>query len=1038
MREGKGTPSVLAFEDFELDELRFELRHRGQPVRVQPKVLRLLLYLAQHRERCVAAQELLDALWPAERVTTASIKRAIGGARRALGEDASSQASIRTVRGRGYQFVRAVSVRLEAHEPSAAASKPQASAFFGREPVLRQLAQDIAAAREGHGRLIWVSGEPGIGKTRLLAELAALAARENIPAWFGRCTLAEGAPALWPFVQMLRAAALELPAEQVLRAMGSGSVDIAAAIPELRRTYPEIACPQAIDSTAARFRFFDSLSCFLQRVAEPTGLCLLFDDLQHADALTLAALSFLTEQLDRSHVLVVGTFRSGAASAAPGGEAEPWARLLRLPAAHEISLAGLSPNELASWLDSRFGSRPAPQLVARLHEQTAGNPLFVERVLLTFGEHSPQSLHNALRQRLAPERVQRAIEQHLARLTDAVRDCLQVAAVFGSEFTLGSLAQVLDEPPAAVAQSLLAAADAGLVRVPEAHVGSYAFAHGLIRTALYEQLGLKRRAQLHAMAARALEARSVGNELQVAQIADHYLRAAPAHDAGRALPAARRAAEAALQRAAFEEAAALFERALAAIELGSPEPRTQLELLLSWGDALARAGDASAARAALLDAAARARELGAHELVVRAAMVFAQQPETGSLDPARVALIEAALQCLPADDPRFSCLQALHAKALTYCRDRAGCTRIARKALVAARGLSDPALRTSALTACWHALAEPDSLVERKQIVHELARVGHEHHEPRALLWSAVARVGCAMEVGDLADVDAAIASIASLAEQLREPYFRWHALTFQAMRATLAGRLSDAEHWVEAALETGGRLGAAGARHVYCAQLSAIRRLQGRIEDTERLVREVSLAHPSVAGWQAALATIEAEQGLTDQPRAVLARLVERDLAALRCDPFALSAIAPTADLCLLVGDATLARPIYQALKPYATRHGSVSIGIGSHGPLARHLGRLALQMHECDLAERHFAEALALSEAMPSPLFISLSLVGYAHMLLVARPNAAERANAMIGRAARIAEAHELGAVLAYTDGLASLARGRPSIAVSAGSRS
>lgn len=113
---------TLSFGDFEFDEARFELRRHGVVVVVQPKALRLLSYLIVHRDRAVAADELFAELWPDERVSAASIKRAVLGARRALGESGESQRSIRTVRGYGYQF--ALPARIVPTEPPTPSATP--------------------------------------------------------------------------------------------------------------------------------------------------------------------------------------------------------------------------------------------------------------------------------------------------------------------------------------------------------------------------------------------------------------------------------------------------------------------------------------------------------------------------------------------------------------------------------------------------------------------------------------------------------------------------------------------------------------------------------------------------------------------------------------------------------------------------------------------------------------------------------------------------------------------------------------------------
>jgi hypothetical protein len=112
------------------------------------------------------------------------------------------------------------------------------------------------------------------------------------------------------------------------------------------------------------------------------------------------------------------------------------------------------------------------------------------------------------------------------------------------------------------------------------------------------------------------------------------------------------------------------------------------------------------------------------------------------------------------------------------------------------------------------------------------------------------------------------------------------------------------------------------------------------------------------------------------------LQRLLDRDLAALYGDPYGHGAIAPAADLCAQVGDASQAKRIYDALLPYADRHGVISMGTNTHGQLARHLGRLAMRMNDPARAEWHLQRAIESTERSKSPTFTSLSCLAYAHL--------------------------------------------------------
>ena len=379
-------PGILGFEDFELDELRFELRRDGLHVDVQPKVLRVLFHLVGNRERSVSKEELLDQLWPGESVTAASIKRAVAGARRALGQRGDSEASIRTVRGHGYQFMLPVrELPAAMHEPEPPVSdardsaRPAAAAeplFVGREDVLARLDALLGEALAGRSRSVLIVGEPGIGKTRVLQELGRRATALGASVYTGRCMEVAGAPALWPVQQILRCAAAALGPAELHARMGEGAVDIAEALPELRRWLPDLPSAPRIEAAAARFRFFESMANFLRRVAEQRPVVLLIDDLQRADAASVRLLEFLIGQLDDARVLLAGTIRKGVSR-----DAEPLRGLFRSAGSPSIELSGFRSDELTHYLALRTGTPPPEQFVERLHELTGGNALFVEQMV---------------------------------------------------------------------------------------------------------------------------------------------------------------------------------------------------------------------------------------------------------------------------------------------------------------------------------------------------------------------------------------------------------------------------------------------------------------------------------------------------------------------------------------------------------------------------------------------------------------------------------------------------------------------------------
>src|SRR5262245_25306770 len=211
--------------------------------------------------------------------------------------------------------------------------------FVRRVAEREALTAHVAAAQQGEGRVMLVSGEPGVGKTRLVEEAVARVAPGRV--LWGRCQEIEGAPAFWPWIQALRAYAHATPGEQLRRELGDGAAELVRLIPSIRTRCPDVAAAadQTLDPEAARFRLFDAVIIFLRTVAATELLVIVFDDLHWADNESLLLLAFVARELHHQRLLVLGTYR-----AAELGQAAPAARALGdlARASHRLGLAGLT------------------------------------------------------------------------------------------------------------------------------------------------------------------------------------------------------------------------------------------------------------------------------------------------------------------------------------------------------------------------------------------------------------------------------------------------------------------------------------------------------------------------------------------------------------------------------------------------------------------------------------------------------------------------------------------------------------------------
>jgi DNA-binding winged helix-turn-helix (wHTH) protein len=271
-RRGYARAVTFAFADCELDRELYQLRRRGRVVKLEPKVFDVLAYLIEHRERVVGKSELLDALWPGEALSESVLPRAVAAARRAVGDTRAKARVIETVHGRGYRFVAELR-EAEAGGPEPVLEEagegegvPPAIAFVGRARTLGQLVGALDATLAGRGRLVLLAGEPGIGKTRTAEEVARQARARGARVRVARCFEGEGAPAFWPWRQLLRDLAASLRPDALRGVLGADAAELAQLAPELRERLPGLPAAPSLAGEQARFRLFDALAGLLRRL----------------------------------------------------------------------------------------------------------------------------------------------------------------------------------------------------------------------------------------------------------------------------------------------------------------------------------------------------------------------------------------------------------------------------------------------------------------------------------------------------------------------------------------------------------------------------------------------------------------------------------------------------------------------------------------------------------------------------------------------------------------------------------------------------
>src|SRR5215470_2826121 len=439
---------------------------------------------------------------------------------------------------------------------------PQAGAddLVGREDQLAALDAILAGACGGHGRVVLVAGEPGIGKTRLAEEAARRAAAAGMQVAWGRCHEGDGAPALWPWAQVVRQLAAGLAPRQLTAMLRPSAARLGPLLPELGGAPPPARPSPVVDLGAARFQLNQAAAGLLRRLADARPLLVVIDDLNWADVPSLSLLAFLATELKDARLVVLGTYRD-VEVVAGRPLADTLGALAREPVVERIALGGLGRAGVAALIGRTIGATPAEPLVQAVADRCGGNPFFITELL---------RLLQSERRLAGPDAAAAARREVPAGVRDVLRARLaRLPAVTGRGFDLDLIEAVTGLEDEAALDAAEAALLAGLVIEDDRAAGRYRFAHALVRETIYEDISRARRARLHARVVDALVAVRGAEPEPAAEMAYHCWQAAPVIGAGRALPHLLRAGEQAVAQLAYEAAEQQFERAL---ELASQLP----------------------------------------------------------------------------------------------------------------------------------------------------------------------------------------------------------------------------------------------------------------------------------------------------------------------------------------------------------------------------------------------------------------------------------------------------------------------------------
>jgi predicted ATPase len=251
--------------------------------------------------------------------------------------------------------------------------------FVGRDGELAQLRAALDRAFDGRGGMFLLTGEPGIGKTRLAEESAVEARRRGATVLWGRATQAEGAPPYWPWVQILRSLLGDLGEKEFARLADPGLAEILQVVPQLCVRFPDIA-PASIEDAGTRFTSYGSIVHLLMAAADQRPMLVVLDDLHWADTPSMLLLQLLAGSLPQSRLTVVGTYRDRELAAGHPLRTQ-LADFLRRGETAQIPVGGLPDAEVMLLVRGLTGYQPAGDVLERLQAQTGGNPFFLNELM---------------------------------------------------------------------------------------------------------------------------------------------------------------------------------------------------------------------------------------------------------------------------------------------------------------------------------------------------------------------------------------------------------------------------------------------------------------------------------------------------------------------------------------------------------------------------------------------------------------------------------------------------------------------------------
>jgi DNA-binding CsgD family transcriptional regulator len=835
------------------------------------------------------------------------------------------------------------------------------AAIVGRAAELAEIDRALDDARAGRGRLLLVSGPPGIGKSRLADAATAAGRTRGMLITSGYAVDDPGAPPLWPWRRAMR----QWPGiEDLLIA------DLDAGEPD----------------AAARFRLFVSIADLVRDHADPDGLLVVLEDMHWADRTSILLVRHLLAELPAMRVALLLTCRDNV----PGPFADIAPDLLRGDPALSIALGALTTDDVAmllSELPGLIGSQPDadPALAAALQRSTGGNPLLIRLVAEDLARTTQRGDRRDVASlgRLMSERPQlrRLVAAKVAPLEPDTRRVIDAAGVLGERVAPDVLAAMIDAPEHRVRALLIDAVASGVLGSVDG-TDRLQFEHALVRDAVYAEIDPDRRAGLHREAALALE-RTRAHDA-AGSIAHHWQRA-DGHEAMRHCARwAQRADDDARAVLAFDDAADFAGLAVAAARESSTDHAELTRLLIRLAEAQFLANRLPESIETCVDAAGLAEAAGRGDLLAQAALVVhgVGDPYANRTIPR---LCERAMVLLDDDDHVTRArLQAQLAVGAAESEGGSRPAELAAAALVEAERSGDAGAILEAIAARHLAISTPQTVQERLELGRRAVELGAAAQQPIAALWGHLWRLAAAFQIGNMVAIEQGLVAVDRVARDRGSVLARWHHLRYRAMRDALLGDFDAARAANGAARDIAVRVGDFSMLGMDYAFRIELMRLRGVVDDEPEGWDDLIKHAPPMPLVRVSLPMMHGLGGDLSMARAEFDEF--RDLPATF--PVGVrwaGTLGQIGKVAIMLGDADVCSVVYDKFLPFAREYaGDGSGGIFSDGAVARVLGDYALVAGRPDDALRHYRDGVAMNGRLGARPFTALSRLGVARALI------------------------------------------------------